>query len=103
MAPPKKETDAVSKRLKLIIEEQEACATCVDNNHGLPERRATHIVMEYLPWVIEQLNTANVKLQEAREELAKIIRYQPIYYNGRGDRAGDMDIWLSNLLAKLEE
>jgi hypothetical protein len=55
-------------RLKRIIEEQGACATCVENNHGLPTRRATHLVMGAIPWLISQIKEWQDKFTKADME-----------------------------------
>jgi hypothetical protein len=89
-------------RLKLIIDEQDACATCIDHNHGFPPSKTRHIVMEDVPWLIDQLNSATNKLSMVCKELQKIIIFQPVLYNGHADRAGDMEQMAQRLLAKLE-
>jgi len=83
-------------RLELIIERQGATATCVEHNHGLPESKATHLVMEDIPWLLEQI-------AEIKNGLKEIINHNPIVYNGRSDRAGDMERMAQRLLNELEK
>jgi len=82
-------------RLELLVERQEACATCVESNHGLPERKATHLVMEDVPWLLE-------RLEKAKDGLKQIMYYNAVVYNGRSDEAGDMRRFAKRLLAELE-
>lgn len=41
--------------LKSIEERNGACATCIEGNHGIPERKAKQLILKDVPWLIERL------------------------------------------------